>query len=176
LAWILTGTIALLWITGSAYHFVTYVKPQWSKLRVAGSGKVDAAALSMAKWADLHIPAGEKVVLPGVIFSSGRERWLQTQGIAKGLAHFSGVETCFFHAPELPRTSSARAKEILDNQPCSLKSYEAHVQNTLDLDWLRKHRMVWIVGSPFLPQIHFEHYDLKWSSGPEASLWRMKEQ
>jgi hypothetical protein len=131
------------------------------KLRESPLGRVEGRDVEFAHSLEAMIPIGERVLLPGRVRRTGIEHWILTTGAGRALPLFTPVRTSFFLG--------------LDGRAFTPNAYETHVRREFDEDWLRSHRILWLVESGNFPaRILRSRYRLV-SGNDRVNLWRLRD-
>jgi hypothetical protein len=131
-------------------------------LRESPLGAVHRGDVEFARRVADHVPADERVLLPGRTRRLPGEHWVFTTDAGRALPLFTDAPTSFFLG--------------LDGWAFTAGAYQAHVAPPrFDPTWLRAQRIDWLLDSGQLPpQLVKQHYDLA-LRGDNAVLWRLRE-
>ncbi len=131
-------------------------------LRTSPLGAVYGADVEFARRVADHVPAHERVLLPGRTRRLPGEHWVFTTDAGRALPLFTNTRTSFFLG--------------LDGWAFTADAYQAHVAPPrFDPTWLRAQRVNWLLDSGQLPPpLLKQHYELALRSD-NALLWRLRE-
>ena len=131
----------------------------YSRLSRTSMGQITADDLELLKWAEAHIPADERVLLPGVVVQAPLENWIFPFRTSRAAGLYSNLRTAFFFG--------------IDGQEYDAGSYLERVQEHFDREWLEQRKIRWTFGIPEFPPEHLaRHFRLVKQVG-DSSLWRL---
>jgi hypothetical protein len=123
-------------------------------------GQITSDDIKLLKWAEAHVPADERVLLPGVVVQAPLENWIFPFRISRAAGLYSNLRTAFFFG--------------IDGQEYYAGSYLKRVQERFDREWLEQRKIRWTFGIPEFPPEHLDrHFTLVKQIG-NASLWTLK--
>jgi hypothetical protein len=130
------------------------------ELRTTPLGEVYADDLRIASVAEAQVAEEERVLLPGRLLDKRYERWVLPTGGARAIPHFTDLRTAFFAGH--------------DGTAFSVEAYAKHVRLHFDSEWLRAHRVVWLLDNGELPRTLLERHYEAVAQGEHSSLWKLR--
>lgn len=151
--------VMLLPMTAHLESLMLQARPVILRLRACALGNVTPDDVALAQWADANIAPDERVLLPGLVMDTGRERWIFPQAGAQAYGLYASVKTAFFFG--------------IDGRRYTAKAYRDHVGEHFDAAWLAQENILWAADNGVLPaSVLATHYNLAKRIG-NARLYRL---
>ncbi len=155
---------------------------QWigSRLQTSSLSYVSASDLRLIEWIRSRLKPEDRVLLLGMYWGLSKEQqdtpegmkkesWIFPMGVARDLPILTDQATAFFY--------------MIDGRDYTAFAYRDHVWGGLDLDWVDRHGLKWIlgikasaphdIGAGFRPCIQTERAAL-WIRSTDWNTWRSR--